>query len=93
MKTLLFVDACMRGHEQSRTYGLCRHFIDEYLKTHPEFQLVHRDLTAGDLPQLTGPLSDQREEWPVTQPDDPLLSPPGRWPGRTSSSSARPIGT
>lgn len=56
-------------------YGLCRHFIDEYLKTHPEFQLVHRDLTAGDLPQLTGPLSDQREEWPVTQPDDPLLSP------------------
>ena len=31
--------------------------------------------TAGDLPQLTGPLSDQREEWPVTQPDDPLLSP------------------
>ena len=75
MKTLLFVDACMRGHEQSRTYGLCRHFIDEYLKTHPEFQLVHRDLTAGDLPQLTGPLSDQREEWPVTQPDDPLLSP------------------
>ena len=35
MKTLLFVDACMRGHEQSRTYGLCRHFIDEYLKTHP----------------------------------------------------------
>lgn len=72
MKTLLFVDACMRGHEQSRTYGLCRHFIDEYLKTHPEFQLVHRDLTAGDLPQLTGPLSDQREEWPVTQPDKSL---------------------
>ena len=79
MKTLLFVDACMRGHEQSRTYGLCRHFIDEYLKTHPEFQLVHRDLTAGDLPQLSR-----------TIPSSP---PPGRWPGRTSSSSARPIGT
>ena len=75
MKTLLFVDACMRGPEQSRTYGLCRHFIDEYLKTHPEFQLVHRDLTAGDLPQLTGPLSGQREEWPVTQPDNPLIAP------------------
>ena len=43
MKTLLFVDACMRGPEQSRTYGLCRHFIDEYLKTHPEFQLIRRD--------------------------------------------------
>lgn len=75
MKTLLFVDACMRGPEQSRTYGLCRHFVDEYLKTHPEFQLVRRDLTAGDLPQLTGALADQREEWPVTQPDNPLIAP------------------
>lgn len=75
MKTLLFVDACMRGPERSRTYGLCRHFIQRYLSAHPGFHLERRDLTAGDLPQLTGALADQREEWPVTQPDNPLIAP------------------
>ena len=72
MKTVLFVDACLRGPEQSRTYALCRHFLEEYCAAHPGTEVIHRDLGKEPFPLMTGELAEQRESWPE---DHPLLVP------------------
>ena len=46
MERILFIDACLRGPEQSRTYGLCRHFLEEYTTRHPGTEVVRRELAA-----------------------------------------------
>lgn len=61
MGRILFVDACMRGPELSRTHRLCRHFLEEYASRRPESELIHRDLTRCELPCLTRELADQRD--------------------------------
>ena len=61
MEHILFVDACMRGPEQSRTLGLCRRFLSEYTALRPESQVVRRDLTGAELPVMTAQLARQRE--------------------------------
>ena len=74
MKRLLFVNACMRGAEKSRTEGLCRSFLDMWKKYHPDAEILERDLTGADLPVMTAELSSQRDaaveekQW-----DSPLL--------------------
>lgn len=72
MSRILFIDACLRGPEQSRTYGLCRHFLEEYSARHPETEVIHRDLRIAPFPLLTGELAAQREGW---EPTHSLLVP------------------
>lgn len=74
MKTLLWVNACMRGEGISRTDGLCRVFLENWKKYHPDGRVVERDLTGGDMPLLTGVLAAERDR-AVTEGrlDSPLL--------------------
>ena len=44
MERLLFLDACVRGPELSRTWRLCQRFLEEYTTLHPQVQVCHRDL-------------------------------------------------
>ncbi len=74
MDQILFVDACMRG-EASRTRTLCQDFLTRYTRLHPESQIIRRDLTAADLPVLTGDLACRRDQWAADQRDHPLLTP------------------
>lgn len=46
---LLFVDATVRAQETSRTARLCRAYIDSFLKTHPDYKLLHRSLREDRL--------------------------------------------
>ena len=62
MKTLLWVNACMRGKGVSRTDGLCRIFLEEWKKNNPDGQVIERDLTLGKMPLLTGALAIERDK-------------------------------
>ena len=75
MDRILFVDACLRGPEQSRTYDLCRHFLSQYKSVHPNTEVIHRNLSVNCPPLLSGELAAQRENWLTEQPDHPLLTP------------------
>lgn len=75
MERILFIDACLRGPEQSRTYGLCRHFLEEYTARHPGTEVIRRELAAMELPVMTGKLAQEREGWLQSEPEHPLLQP------------------
>ena len=75
MERILFIDACLRGPEQSRTYGLCRHFLAEYTARHPSTEVIRRELAAMELPVMTGKLAQEREGWLKGEPEHPLLQP------------------
>lgn len=74
MEQLLFVDACMR-RELSRTRALCEDFLKGYTALRPQCHVIHRDLTAADLPVLTASLAQQRDRLAGEEADHPLLSP------------------
>ena len=75
MERILFVDACMRGPEVSRTYALCRHFLQQYTARRPQAEVVRRDLTGAELPVLTGALADERDRLSAREREHPLLAP------------------
>ena len=72
MKQILFVNACMRGPEQSRTWRLSQAFLAACRTRWPEAVVKERDLTGCELPVLTG-----RRRW---IPPALCSSRPGRWP-------------
>lgn len=61
MKRLLWINACMRGEETSRTYGLCRDFLEAWKAQNPNGEVVERDLTKAQLPVLTAELAARRD--------------------------------
>ena len=75
MENILFIDACMRAPELSRTHRLCRYFLAQYTARHPEAEVLHRDLRQCALPLLTGALARERDGWVAWGMDHPLLSP------------------
>ena len=50
MKQILFVNACMRGPEQSRTWRLSQAFLAACRTRWPEAVVKERDLTGCELP-------------------------------------------
>lgn len=44
MRKILFIDACLRGKESSRTYKICKVFLDELIKKYRDLELIHIDL-------------------------------------------------
>lgn len=62
MKTLLWINACMRGEGISRTDHLCRIFFDAWKRQNPDGQVQERNLTDGNLPILTGTLAVERDK-------------------------------
>ena len=75
MKRILFVNACMRGPEQSRTWRLCRTFLDACRARWPGAEIVERDLTAAPLPVLTAQLDGARHARLAQSPGDPMFAP------------------
>ena len=75
MKKILFVNACMRGPERSRTWKLCQAFL-EACKTHwPEAEIAERDLTAVPLPVLTAERDEMRHQRIQEDARDPMFTP------------------
>ena len=75
MKRILFVNACMRGPEVSRTARLCRRFLEEYRALRPETRIVRRDLTGAELPVMTAARAEERDALARAGSDSPLLAP------------------
>lgn len=75
MEQILYIDACMRGPEKSRTSQLCQHFLQTYTRLHPQACVTHRQLLTEHYPLLNGERSHQRERWVKEQPNHPLLRP------------------
>lgn len=75
MKTLLWVNACMRGAGVSRTYDLCQAFLTAWTAAHPDGRVVQRDLTEAQLPILTAQLTRKRDAvMAAGELDAPLLA-------------------
>ena len=75
VKQILFVNACMRGPERSRTWKLCQTFLNACKNRWPEAEIRERDLTASPLPVLTTELDDRRHQRFPENPRDPMFAP------------------
>lgn len=75
VKQILFVNACMRGPERSRTWKLCQTFLKSCKNRWPEAEIRERDLTAAPLPVLTTELDDRRHQRFPENPRDPMFDP------------------
>ena len=75
VKQILFVNACMRGPERSRTWKLCQTFLNACKNRWPEAEIRERDLTAAPLPVLTTELDDRRHQRFPEDPRDPMFGP------------------
>ena len=75
VKQILFVNACMRGPERSRTWKLCQTFLEGCKARWPEAEIRERDLTAAPLPVLTTELDDRRHQRFPEDPRDPMFAP------------------
>lgn len=75
MKDILFVDACMRGPETSRTWRLSQSFLSACQARWPQANIRRRDLTDCSLPPLTAALSEERGRRFLNQPQDPMFDP------------------
>ena len=75
VKQILFVNACMRGPERSRTWKLCQTFLEGCRARWPEAEIRERDLTAAPLPVLTTELDDRRHQRFPEDPRDPMFAP------------------
>ena len=74
VKKILFVNACMRGPERSRTWRLCQTFLGACQTRWPEAEVKERDLTAA-LPVLTAELDGRRHQRFDEDPQDPMFGP------------------
>ena len=62
MSSLLFVNACPREKEISRTESLCRSFLQELCRQEPEETVRERDLRKLDLKELDQKALARRDE-------------------------------
>lgn len=60
MKTILYINACMRGEEVSRTGRLARAFLEACRKRNPDLMIKERNVLDSALPVLTGALAEKR---------------------------------
>lgn len=75
MKQILFVNACMRGPEQSRTWRLSQAFLAACRTQWPEAAVKERDLTGCELPVLTGALAQERDRQAQVDAGSPMFEP------------------
>jgi len=61
MSSLLFINACVRGQTVSRTYRLCKVFLDAYLAANPDTELDDVDLTISDIPRYHAAAIERRD--------------------------------
>ena len=74
MKKILLINACIRSPEISRTYRLCRAFLDEYTAINPGFLLEEIDLTKETFPFFDDAMIIQRNRLiDEGKTDDPMF--------------------
>lgn len=59
---LLFIDCCIRGERESRTLALCKHFLDQLEKLHPDIELETISLLENRYMPLTQETLRYRDE-------------------------------
>lgn len=59
--TILFLDACPRGPQRSRTHGLCEAFLSEVTNANPAIAVERAVLREMDLKPLYGEQIDRRD--------------------------------
>ena len=57
---LIFIDACQRGADISRTHRICRAFLDELEKVHPHIWVETVCLREEQLAAFDGPMVEER---------------------------------
>ena len=62
MKQLLWINACMRGPERSRTDALCRIFMDEFQKSHSDWCVKERNLADNKLEVMDAHSAQRRDQ-------------------------------
>ena len=62
MEEVLFINACVRGGEQSRTLWLARTFLKEYQKNNPESRVTELNLMQMELNCMMNRVFQEREE-------------------------------
>lgn len=73
---LLFVNACIRGPELSRTHALCRAFLEEARKANPALEILEHDLTRMGLRPVDASTLVRKEALADARCwQDPLLRP------------------
>lgn len=61
MKTILFINACIRGKEASRTYQLAQAYLKKYRKQHADNRVKELDLDSMQLEAIGKSLIIKRE--------------------------------
>ena len=73
---VLFIDACPRPREQSRSYRLGVAFLDAYVAAHPDARVETMRLDEMQLAPLTGEAEARRSELVDRgRPDDVMFAP------------------
>lgn len=73
---ILFVDACPRSRDISRSYKLGRAFMDEYLRLHPDAEVIEYRLDDMNIRPLTGNAEKARSEMSIAAKlTDPAFQP------------------
>jgi len=62
MKQLLWINACMRGPEQSRTDALCRIFLEKFANTHQDWTVKERNLAVEKLDIMDAARAQRRDK-------------------------------
>ena len=73
MKTILFINACMRGEAVSRTGRLARAFLEACRKRNPDLMIKERNVLDSALPVLTGALAEKRDQTFRENPHDSMF--------------------
>lgn len=72
---ILFVNACMRGENVSRTLKICRKFMEEYKILNPQDTITELDITHTDLKPVDAEYAEKRSELANSgKLDDPIFS-------------------
>lgn len=61
MKNILFINACVRGKEVSRTYKIANDFINAFKESHNDVHITELMLTEMDLPCFTREMLEYRD--------------------------------
>lgn len=62
MQKILFINACVRGSEISRTHWLCREFLKEYQALNPDVEVITLNLEEENLKPYHSAMLDQRNQ-------------------------------
>lgn len=74
MENILFINSCIRAEDISRTYRICKAFLDRYTQLHDETTVTEIVLTKSNLTSLTQNDIEQRDAAILTKEyDNPIF--------------------